>query len=403
MKPSSNLSRKRLNKRPILISAAAVILTITLFSLYLVSDKPSQTDNNLVEGKEEELQVKVAASPSDADKILQELAFISKESIDQPLSNSRHYSDEDLAVLDTTLASLEQLHRQDSLSSKQPTSLKPASKVLFAQAITAFANEASRSEKHQETEIQDTNDLLSGLQKQFEAPDLSALVPGGQKKQTLTGLSNKLQQQEPEKIMSAYRVNRQSNHYVLYQGSTIEAILKQTLSTELPSRAQAQVFRDVYNSLNYSEVLIPRGTEILGKYQSETLFGQNRIFVIWTRLIFPNGNSLQLDNAVAAGTDGKAGLSDLKNNRFLERYGGASLFSIFSGVANHLSTQSDSSSELLKEIKGSANDNYQLLFQEQLQRLLDLGPILTARVGLKFTLSLTRDIVFDHPYYEEAE
>jgi type IV secretory pathway VirB10-like protein len=40
--------------------------------------------------------------------------------------------------------------------------------------------------------------------------------------------------------------------------------------------------------------LIPKGTKAFGEYSNSIAYGQSRIFVAWERLIYPNGDALDL-------------------------------------------------------------------------------------------------------------
>ncbi len=57
-------------------------------------------------------------------------------------------------------------------------------------------------------------------------------------------------------------------------------------------------------------VLLPRGTRLLGRYDSGVAFGQERALVVWQRLILPDGASVVVENLPAADEVGYAGLSD---------------------------------------------------------------------------------------------
>lgn len=68
------------------------------------------------------------------------------------------------------------------------------------------------------------------------------------------------------------------------EGTLIPGILETAINSDLPGQIRAITSQDVY-SFDGRRVLIPTGTRLIGEYQSEITRGQERIFVIWTRLI----------------------------------------------------------------------------------------------------------------------
>jgi type IV secretion system protein VirB10 len=113
---------------------------------------------------------------------------------------------------------------------------------------------------------------------------------------------------------------------VVAQGSTIPGVLETALNSDLPGFARAVVSRDV-RSFDGASVLIPRGSRVIGEYRSAAAQGQSRAFVIWSRVLRPDGVSIQIGSPV---TDplGRAGLSGSVDRHFLEEFSGAILLSV---------------------------------------------------------------------------
>lgn len=103
------------------------------------------------------------------------------------------------------------------------------------------------------------------------------------------------------------------------QGALIAAVLETAIDSDLPGFVRAVVSRDVL-SFDGTRVLIPRGSRLVGQYRSEVALGQSRAFVVWTRLLRPDGVSIQL---ASPGTDplGRAGLDGKVNRHYFQRYG----------------------------------------------------------------------------------
>jgi type IV secretion system protein VirB10 len=99
----------------------------------------------------------------------------------------------------------------------------------------------------------------------------------------------------------------------------ISAVLETAINSDLPGFVRAIVSRDV-TGFDGSRILIPRGSRLVGQYRSEVAIGQSRAFVIWTRLLRPDGVSIQL---ASPGTDplGRAGLDGKVDRHYLQRFG----------------------------------------------------------------------------------
>lgn len=112
------------------------------------------------------------------------------------------------------------------------------------------------------------------------------------------------------------------------QGTLIAAVLETALNSDLPGYVRAVISRDV-RSFDGSSILIPRGARVIGEYKSGLAVGQTRAFILWTRLIRPDGVSIALASPAtdAAGSNGVSGKVD---THFGKRFGAAILLSLIS-------------------------------------------------------------------------
>ncbi|AQS85488.1 hypothetical protein A0U92_12645 [Acetobacter aceti] len=65
-----------------------------------------------------------------------------------------------------------------------------------------------------------------------------------------------------------------------------------TFSSDLPGQIVGHMTQNVYDSPTGRYLLVPQGSTLFGAYNSSVSFGQQRTQIIWTRLIYPNGESL---------------------------------------------------------------------------------------------------------------
>ena len=114
------------------------------------------------------------------------------------------------------------------------------------------------------------------------------------------------------------------------EGTLIPAILETAINTDVPGYVRAVVSQDV-KSFDGKRILVPRSSRLIGQYQAGVQQGQKRAYVIWTRLIRPDGVSVSLASP-AIGFDGTTGLEGDVNTHFFKRFGSGLLLSVVGGL-----------------------------------------------------------------------
>jgi type IV secretion system protein VirB10 len=115
------------------------------------------------------------------------------------------------------------------------------------------------------------------------------------------------------------------------QGTLIAAVLETAIDTDVPGYVRAVVSADV-RGFDGTRVMIPRSSRLIGQYRSGMTAGQKRAYVVWSRLIRPDGVSVNLASPATAFA-GEAGLPGKVNTHFFERFGSAMLLSVVSGLS----------------------------------------------------------------------
>jgi type IV secretory pathway VirB10-like protein len=119
--------------------------------------------------------------------------------------------------------------------------------------------------------------------------------------------------------------------HALAAGTVMPAVLLTEVGSEVPGEMAAQVSRDVYDAA-LERVLVPRGTRLLGRYDSQVTAGQRRLVVAWTRLVFPDGTSLAVPALPGTSAAGAAGLAAEVDNHTGRVFGDALLVSLLSAA-----------------------------------------------------------------------
>ncbi|MFZ3583965.1 TrbI/VirB10 family protein [Loktanella sp. DJP18] len=172
------------------------------------------------------------------------------------------------------------------------------------------------------------------------------------------------------------------------QGTVIEATLTTGINSQLSGTITSTVSYDIW-SFDMSRVLIPRGSQMFGRYANEVAVGQKRVLVAWDRVVTPNGQVVDLE---AYGSDrlGRSGLTGKVNSRFLQRFGSAALISVFSAApAVAAATVKDEQKAVLAEaVSTDASDNASAVIEEY----LSLAPIITVEHGSVIMVMVTNDM-----------
>jgi len=172
---------------------------------------------------------------------------------------------------------------------------------------------------------------------------------------------------------------------VIPQGFVVPAILETAIDSDLPGSVRAVVSRDV-RGFDGAQVLIPRGSKIIGQYRSAAAVGQTRAFVVWSRIITPSGVSIDVGSP-ATDPLGRGGLPGTADTHFFQRFGSAILLSVVSAGVNAASGNSTS------VVIGSATQANQIA-SIALQKQIDIPTTIKVPQGAPVQVSVARDLDF---------
>lgn len=190
------------------------------------------------------------------------------------------------------------------------------------------------------------------------------------------------------------RVMAPASPYVLQAGSVIPAALITGIRSDLPGQITAQVTQHIYDSPTGNTLLVPQGTRIVGEYSNDVTFGDQRVLLVWNRLIFPNGRSIVLERQPGADTQGYAGLEDGVDYHWWDLAKAAGLSTLLAVGAEFTM---DDDERLIQAIRNGAQDTINDAGQQIVQRQLQVVPTLTIRPGFPMRVIVTRDLVLE-PY-----
>ena len=198
-----------------------------------------------------------------------------------------------------------------------------------------------------------------------------------------------------------HNVMFQRSVFELKAGTVIPCVLISGLNSDLPGNAIAQVSENVWDTATGRYLLIPRGSRLVGNYDNQITYGQNRALVIWNRLIFPDGSSLTLDKLKGADQSGYAGFKGQVNKHWASLITSALLVSLIgAGVElaepnnnnnnNNNNNRKNVGNILSERVATSIADALTQIVQREVQR----QPTIKVKPGYRFMIMAQKDIVF---------
>jgi type IV secretory pathway VirB10-like protein len=193
--------------------------------------------------------------------------------------------------------------------------------------------------------------------------------------------------------------------YEIKAGTIIPAILITGINSDLPGQIIAQVRSNVYDTIAGKHLLVPQGAKLTGLYDSQIAYGQERVLIVWKRIILPNGQSVNLEGMPGVDMSGYAGFNDQVNNHYGKIFGSVILMSVISAGAQLSQPQNNnnnvnSNPTVNQALAASLGTNIMNTANSLLQKNLNIQPTLVIRPGYLMSISVTKDIVFPKEYEE---
>ncbi len=189
-----------------------------------------------------------------------------------------------------------------------------------------------------------------------------------------------------------------SSPYQVMAGTVIAGALVTGIKSDLPGDVIGTVTEPVYDTATGKFLLIPQGSRLLGKYNSQVSYGQSRVQVVWSRIILPDTSSLKLDNPAGTDPAGYSGLEDGVDWHWDRVFAGAALTTLL-GVGAELAEPENrqNGNRIVIAGRDSAQDSINQGGQEMTRRNMSIQPTLTERPGLPVRIIVNRDLVL-RPY-----
>jgi len=221
------------------------------------------------------------------------------------------------------------------------------------------------------------------------ASDPAASTPSGRSDK------DRMEKAPSEVPVHTARLSTLPEPHTVLAGSTIAAALVTGLSSDVPGQVVAQVTEDVFDTVTGRIRLIPQGARLIGDYGARIAHGQTRAHILWTRLILPDGRSLDLGRMSATDGSGAGGVTGKVDNHWgsIVRAG---LLSILFGIGNELA-DGGGDDAIADAIRDSSGETIGRAGDRIVERELQIQPTITVRPGARVRVLISRDLVLE-PY-----
>ena len=201
------------------------------------------------------------------------------------------------------------------------------------------------------------------------------------------------------------KLKSQRSPYTIFAGSYIPAQMVNSINSELNGMVIAQVRNDVYDTTKGKYLLIPQGSRIIGTYNHDVAYGQNRLMVGWNRIIYPNGSSFLLHGQPGTDLEGFSGFSDDVDNHYTKIFGSAFIMgAIFGGSSLAVGNQNTNPYQLSAGATMANQIGAQMAQAgiQVIQKGLNIQPTIIIHSGYQFDVSLTADLVLKPYIYKNG-
>ena len=203
---------------------------------------------------------------------------------------------------------------------------------------------------------------------------------------------------EPEKTRPSPKEEKvtRPGEYRIHEGTVIETVLTNRLDSEFSGPVNCMVTTPVY-SPDGQHVLVPAGSRVLGSVRPVNSFGQQRLAVVFHRLIMPDGYSRNLHQFQGLNQIGETGLVDKVNRHYWQVFGVSIAIGAIAGLG-YADPRTGSDLSALDAYQQGVTSSLSQSSLRILDRYLNVLPTHTIREGHRVKIYLADDMIL--PAYD---
>ena len=352
---------QRLNRKALMFLAGIIVLMLLVVFWIFSGGLSSKTEEAQARAKGE--QVVIPAAPRDLPELPPEAAPVAVEPDLPPLP----------VVEDTAPSAASMMAMPSGMPERQELSLRERRMLDMATTFGEGAN--------------------PGAIAPAEAAD-----PGMAQYAALMGQGQApvAPREPPDGVTSAKPLYNPNT--LLLRGTYIRCVLESRVITDVPGYTSCVVTEPVY-SVNGKRLLLPRGSKVMGSYNSEAIIGE-RAAIVWDRITTPTGMDV---NMRSPGTDmlGSAGNPGHYSAHWAQRISSALLISLLSDAFKYAGAKNGPQETAV--VNGAIYQNpYESNTARTMERLANMAldrnmarpPTVTINQGTILNVYVARDVDF---------
>lgn len=184
--------------------------------------------------------------------------------------------------------------------------------------------------------------------------------------------------------------------YEVKAGTIIPLTLETQINSDLPGDITAIVQMDIYDSKTGRILLIPSGSRVIGKYNSNVSFGQERVQVVFNRITLPNQKSINIGAMIGVDQMGQTGVKDKVDTKIGKVFSSVVMSAIL-GAGTAVVTEENTDKNWQNEAGRGAGEQILNVGTTYTNKLLNVQPTLEIRAGYTIGLFVSKDLLLE-PY-----
>jgi type IV secretory pathway VirB10-like protein len=191
---------------------------------------------------------------------------------------------------------------------------------------------------------------------------------------------------------------QQAPPYTLSEGTLIPTTLLTEINTDLPGPILARVTHNIWDSKTGKTLLVPQNSTLIGEYQSSIGHGQQRAQIVWSRIIFPNQQSVNLGAMVGLDKKGVSGASGQVDNHYDKVALGLIMTTSLGASVRMIQGKYDPhSATMAQEFGNSLASETMRLGNKITDKMLSIPPTIVVPMGKQLNVFVEQDLNF-RPY-----
>jgi type IV secretion system protein VirB10 len=184
---------------------------------------------------------------------------------------------------------------------------------------------------------------------------------------------------------------------ILYQDQFIPGILQNDINSDIPGKVLIRVTRDVQDRLLSGVILIPQFSTLVGTQEGKTQYGDERLNVMITQIIYPDGTVIGIAKAPIGDATGATGLEAIVNNhipKLLLAVGISAILNIGAQAAAGTPSNGQYYQNPAQQAAQNIGQDVQRNAEKIVDRQLRKNPTLTKKAGAEVSVSLNENLNF---------